>query len=445
MSQRPRIQNLQSLRLELNPSLQAAIGILRTDAAGLSRFLEEQAAENPHLVLAATPPGAGDWLPRWRGVFGGAGGADPDLVAGGGPSLIAHVTAAIDAMALPPRARRLALALSDALTPAGWLERPPAAIAAEAGASLPEVEAVLTRLQTIEPAGLFARDLADCLRLQAAEMGALDPVMEVILAHLPLLAAGDTARLARLAGADAAAILARFRVIRSMNPKPGTAFSGPGSAPAAREPDLLATPRADGGWDIALNRSALPTLSVTRAAAGDEAQLAAARALRQAVAARNATLLRVGREIAARQQAALAAGAGALVPMTMADLGAALGLHESTISRAVAGASLDTPRGTWWLRRMFSGARRGAGGTAATGTAAPGPQGGRSAPPLSAAALRHRLAGLVAAEDPSRPLSDAALAGRLAAETGVVLPRRTLAQYRTDAGIPPAHRRRRRP
>lgn len=430
MASRSRIQISQGLRLGLNASLQTSLGVLRADAAGLGAYLEEQAAQNPHLQLIPQSPPPGDWLPRWSGVLpgqGGGGHADPDLAPAAGPSLAAHVLGAIGGIGLGPRARHIALALAEALEPSGWLGRSPAAIARDITAPLAEVEAVLARLQQIEPAGLFARDLAECLRLQLHEIGALDGAMQVILAHLPLLAAGETARLARLAGTDQAGVLARFRLIRGLNPKPGAAFAGPDSAAPVREPDLLARPRADGGWDIALNRSALPTVEVRRAAAGDAAQLAAARALKQAVNARNATLLRVGREIAARQIAALERGPGAILPLTMAELGGTLGLHESTISRVVAGASLDTPRGTLWLRALFSPARKGVEG------AAP-----------SATALRHRLAELIAAEDPGQPLSDAALAAALAAGTGVALPRRTVAQYRADAGLPAAHRRRRR-
>jgi RNA polymerase sigma-54 factor len=136
-------------------------------------------------------------------------------------------------------------------------------------------------------------------------------------------------------------------------------------------------------------------------------------------------LLRVGREILRRQQAALAGGAEALVPMTMAEVAAALDLHESTVSRVVAGTSVDTPRGMWWLRLLFSGAVGGVDG----------------APGVAAAALRDRLARLVAGEPPDAPLSDEALAAELA-QDGAVVARRTVAKYRTMLNIPPAHRRR---
>lgn len=438
MSQRQRINIAQHQRLALNTSLHASIRLLRSDTAGLTRYLEEQAAENPHLRLIAPQPAAlGDWLPRWSGAlsFGGRASGEMPEPAAAQPGLIAHVTAAIQAMSLPRAGHRIVLALVEALEPSGWLGRSTQAIAADLDLPEDEVKAVLARLQQIEPAGLFARNLAECLALQLAEAGKLDRPMTVILHNLDLLAAGDTARLAALCGCDEAGIARRFRTIRTLNPKPGNSFSTTDPA-HAREPDLLARPLKGGRWQVALNRSALPSLEVvtTPDTASSEGRLQAARALEHMLAARNDTLLRVGREIARRQVAALLQGPGALRPMTMADLGAALGLHVSTISRVVAGASMDSPHGVWWLRRMFSGARGLAGRSAGKDEGGAG---------VAAAALRHRLGRIIASESPQAPLSDSALAERLAQETGVTLARRTVAQYREAEGIPPAHRRRR--
>ena len=426
-STRPGITVTQTQKLALNTSLFAAITLLRCDAAGLTRYLEEQATANPHLRLDPAPaPGLHDWLPRWTGVLHGAGFATADAAASA-PSLIAHVMAAIDLMPLPIRDRRIAQALTDALEPSGWLGQPLAVIAGEARASLPEVESVLHRLQAIDPPGLFARNLSECLRLQAQDAGILDEAMAAILANLDLLASGDLARLARICGISQPQIMARFRSIRAMNPKPGADFS-PIAAAQLREPDLVARATAQGGWSVALNRSALPDLRVDPQADGPAQGVAAARALCRMVEARNSTLLTVAAEILNRQQQALTLGPVALAPMSMADLAQTLGLHESTISRVVAGASIDTPHGTWWLRQMFS--------------AAVGEDGG---PQLAAAALRHRLARLIATENPAKPLSDAALTAALAAQTGVQIARRTVAQYRESQAIPAAHRRKRRP
>lgn len=401
MSQSPRIEVRQSLRLKLTAGLQASIDILRMDAPTLARHIEEQ-AELPGIVLR--PPLPRDWLPRWSGAFEG----QPETAAAGA-SLMAHVLARIEARVRGAGPRRIALALAEALGPAGWLERPVVSIARDLGVPVPAVEAVLAVLQGMEPVGLFARDLADCLRLQAAEAGVLDPVMAVILSRLDLLGRGDFAALAALAQVSEAEILARFRTIRTMNPKPGTAFEDR-AAPPLREPDLVL--RKDRDWVVEVSGSALPGLVLAEGAG--KAAVQRVRELDRLVAARNATLLRVAREILMRQRAALEGGA--LAPLTMAEVGAALGLAESTISRVVAGTSVDTPWGVWWLRRMFS---RDMGG-------------------VSAAAIKQRLAALIAAE--VRPLSDAALAARLSSE-GAQVARRTVAKYREELGLPPAGRR----
>lgn len=435
MANSPRINVTQTQRLQLNTALQASIKVLRADAAGLTRYLEEQASENPHLRLSAPPaPLPGEWLPRWTPVLHSDDRGRDDVQAAP-PSLINHVLTRIQVLTAPGRARQIALVLAEALEPSGWLGRGLPELAAEAGAGLPEVEAVLARLQQIEPAGLFARDLAECLRLQLAEAGALDPVMEQMLAHLDLLAQGAHDRLARLCGTDAADVARRFRLIRGLDPKPGAQFT-PFAASGLREPDLLARPVAGGGWEVSLNRSALPTLEVLRAADGSSDALATARALQRSVLARNSTLLRVGQEIVRRQVRALEQGPAALEPMQMADLASGLDLHVSTISRVVAGSALDTPRGTWWLRALFSRAV----GKGRRGWDEERPDG---PPPPSTAALRDRLARLVSDEDATAPLSDAALAELLAAE-GLPVARRTIAKYRAMLHIPPAHRRRRR-
>ncbi len=415
METRQNIRVTQSQRLQLNLGLQASINVLKADAEGLTRFLEEQAAENPRLVLEVPVQEPADWLPRWERAFANAG-LDPDLAASAGPSLMAHVTGQIAAMALHGAELRVAEVLAEALEPSGWLGRDLDAVAAEAGVAVTVAEAVLRRLQAMDPAGLFARTLAECLTLQAVDAGLDDPVLRGVLGHLALLASGDVARLARTLGVTTDQVQAQLRVIRRFDPKPGAQFSAL-SAPV-REPDLIVRKRVE-GWVVSLNRSALPSMSVS-AERGDGR--GAARAVIRLVESRNATLLRVGAEVLRRQEAALDRGLAALAPLTMGEVAQALGLHESTVSRVVAGTSIDTPRGSLWLRHLFSNK---------VGTAE-----------VSSAAVRARLAEAVGREDVRKPLSDAALA-RVLSEGGAGIARRTVAKYRETLGIPPAHRRRR--
>lgn len=414
MKQRSRISVQQTQRMTLTTTLAASIRVLRADAAGLARYLEEQAAENPALVV--TPPPLSDWTPRWKSALGAT---DAGIEqASTAPSLTSHALGIVAALRLSGAQARLAEALIEALEPSGWLGRPLTALATRAGVSLAEAEALLGKLQhRAEPTGLFARSLAECLRLQAEDAGELDPAMAAVLDRLDLVAQGQIDRLAREAGVDVPTIRARIGTLRGYDPKPGARFE-PCAAPV-REPDLIAEKGTD-GWTLSLNRSALPTITVAEGRGKGRAE---ARAVQRMVEGRNSTLLAVGQEVLARQVAALEAGIGALRPMTMAEVAEALRLHESTVSRVVAGTAVDTPRGTWWLRALFTQAPR---------------EGGPAA-----GALRDRLARLVATEDPKAPLSDEALAQTLA-EGGAPIARRTVAKYRAMLGLPPAHRRRQR-
>jgi RNA polymerase sigma-54 factor len=415
MKSRNRITIEQSQRLSLTMGLATSIRILRADAAGLSRYLEEQAAENPQLVLKRQV--TGEWLPRWADAFARhPGGMDLPEPEAAGPSLIAHVSDAMAAMNLSPPEARIAEALAEALEPTGWLGRPLAAIARQVGVPEAEAKALLRKVQDrIEPAGLFAQSLVDCLRLQAEDAGQLDAAMAGVLMRLDLVASGDIARIARELAVEEGEVRQKIAQLRQYDPKPGSHYVA--CAAPVREPDLIAE-KGSSGWEISLNRSALPTLSLAEVKGKGRAE---ARALIRMVEGRNATLLTVGREILMRQAMALEQGVGALVPMTMAEVAEALNLHKSTISRVVAGTSVDTPKGTWWLRALFS--------KSLTADGAP------------AAALRERLSRLIAAEEQKSPLSDEALAEALSA-TGSPIARRTVAKYRGILGLPPAHRRR---
>ncbi|WP_374434332.1 RNA polymerase factor sigma-54 [Tabrizicola sp.] len=414
MKSRNRISVQQTQRMALTTGLATSIRLLRADAAGLSRYLEEAAAENPQIIL--TKPQSTEWLPRWKSAFGSD--AERPEQEAAGPSLVSHVLGMIESLRLSPADQRIAVTLAEALEPSGWIGRSLAAIAGQLAVAPAAVETVLKRLQDrAEPTGLFARNLAECLSLQAEEAGELDRPMQALLDRLDLLAKGDIDRIAREAGLKVADLRQAFGRLRSYNPKPGAGFEV--SAAPVREPDLIAEKGAS-GWIVSLNRSALPSVSVAEGRAKGRAE---ARALIKMIEGRNATLLSVAQDILARQTAALDHGIGALVPMTMAEVAEALGLHESTISRVVSGTAVDTPRGTWWLRSLFTRATR---------------EGGPAA-----GALRDRLAKLVADEDPEAPLSDEILAEALA-EGGAPIARRTVAKYRAMLNLPPAHRRRRR-
>lgn len=426
MAAGPRLGLSGQQRLRLNPGLNQSVELLRLDAAALTAFLEQEAAENPWLQIEApVPPAPQEWLPRWQVATTGQAPEAPNA----GPSLIAHVVEQVAGLTLSPAQADLALILIEALEPSGWITEPLPRIARTAGVAVAEVESVLALLQRIEPCGLFARDLAECLRLQAMDAGELDAVMAGLLDNLALLANGQTAKLAHLLGTRADDIRDRLRLLRGYNPKPGTLFD-PLTPAHSREPDLILhlLPGPNPGWQITVNRATLPGLRLAlNAPGGEQAEgtLARARAVVAMVKARNQTLLRVAEAILGHQYRAILGGAGDLVPLTMAEIGEELDLHESTISRAVAGTSMDSPRGVIWLRRLFS------------------PEVARTSDgrAVSKAALKARLVQLIAREDRQSPLRDVNLAESLAQSTGILLSRRTIAAYREEAGIPIAGRR----
>jgi len=410
-----RITISQSQRLALNGQLLTSLKILRFDAAGLSRYLEEQAEANPNLRLDLPAPR--EWLPRWQTAFS-ADGPQVEDVAGATPSLVSHVLQQIGAMRLSPQEAALAEVLVLAMKPSGWLGQPLEELALMVGATPDEAETLLARLQRLDPPGLFARSLAECLTVQAEEAGFLNQPMRLLLGNLPLIAQGNVARTAAALHLTEAEVTTHLRLLRALDPKPGARFEGV-SAPV-REPDLIARRSVTGEWQIELNRSALPTLTLTDFHAEGRQ---AANALIRLVEGRNATLLMVGRALLTHQSMALEKGHSALVPMTMTTIAEELGLSQSTISRAVAGVAVDTPLGTWWLRGLFG--------------AAVGLDG------VSGPALRDRLRRMIRAEDPANPLTDDAIV-RALAEEGVDLARRTVAKYRNFLALPPAHRRKQR-
>lgn len=401
----------QSQRQTLGIRQMQAIALLHLTNEGLAEELARRAAGNPLLRLRLPLPAAA---------------AQDAEVAGPDGGLYDHVLPQLRLILPAPADQPLAMALLEALDANGWLDRPLPQIAAQAGVSLNRAEAALTRLQQgIDPTGLFARDLADCLRLQAAEQGVLTPALQAVLCHLPLVASGGAVAVARAAGLDPAAVAASLALIRRLNPRPGLAFGG--STAPTRAPDVIVR-RAGDGWQVSLNRATLPAVTISAIPATHPA-LRAARAeaewLANVVERRNRTVLAVARAVLAHQQAFLTHGPAALVALSRTALAARLGLHDSTVGRVARELLVETPHGLRTLCSLFD--------------AGPAMKGDSTAPAW--AAVRLRLGQLIAAEDPAAPISDAALAALLTRE-GKALARRTVAKFRDQMGIPPCASRR---
>ncbi|WP_198402417.1 RNA polymerase factor sigma-54 [Rhodobacter sp. CZR27] len=419
--------------LVVTAQLQQAICLLQMPNAELSSFIEAQAEENPFVELRLPPaPAPSVALPRTAAAVGDDWDRIAGLAADPGPSLYVHVGAEIARLGLTPAEAASAGVFLDALEPWGWLGQPLDVLALRAGLSEAEAEALLARLQGIEPRGLFARSLAECLRLQAEDQGLLTPLFSAVLGHLPLLAAADLRGICRACGCGMEELKLVLRQLRGLNPKPGALFD---AAPSPQRPPDLVVSRSAEGWRVDLNRSTLPSVVVRDDAAEGFARRAApyvgerlsvARWLARAVEHRNQTTLKVGAEVVRRQKGFLDEGLSKMQPMTLREVADAIGVHESTVSRVTSGLMIATPQGTFPLKSFFTAALASREGDTSG----------------SAAAVRHRIQKLVQAESPDDPLSDDAIA-RIISDEGVTLARRTVAKYREQLNIPSSVQRRR--
>jgi RNA polymerase sigma-54 factor len=376
----------------------------------------------------------------WTGV-----GAGQD--AGDAPDFEAYVAESLSlgehlerqaAIQLPdPADRIIGAALIDALDEAGYFVGAIGEIAERLGADVERVERVLIRMQTLEPTGVFARSLAECLALQLKERDRFDPAMQALVENLPALAKRDFALLRRLCGVDDEDLRDMIAEIRRLEPKPGRAFGDPPAAPAI--PDVHVTAAPDFGWRIELNTRALPRVLVNevyaaeirRGAKRDEdrqyvsTQLQAANWLTKSLEQRARTILNVASEIVRRQDSFLLEGVSALRPLNLKMIGEAIGVHESTVSRATAHKFMQTPRGLFEMKYFF---------TAAIASSEPGQA-------HSAEAVRQRIRHMIDGEDPEDVLSDDVIVERLR-KADILVARRTVAKYRDSLRIPSSVERR---
>jgi RNA polymerase sigma-54 factor len=345
----------------------------------------------------------------------------------------------IDAVfAHAPGDRFIALGLAAALDEAGYLTEPAERLASQLGAAAADVERVLGQCQALAPTGVFARSLAESLTLQLEERGRIDRPMRVLLQNLSRLAAGERAALALACGVDAPAFSRMVEEIRSLDPKPGLAFT---HEPVRTQiPDVFVRRAPGGAWRVELNEDALPRVLVNRTyyakvsariAADDERRylsecLQKACWLEKSLDQRARTVLRVATEIVRRQARFLVDGVAYLKPLNLRMVADTLGIHESTVSRAAANKTIATPRGIFEFRYFFTGAiAASAGGDA-----------------HSAEAVKHRIRKMIDQESPDAVFSDDAIVAVLARE-GVEIARRTVAKYREVMQIGSSVERRR--
>ncbi len=412
-----------------------------TMSAQLDSSMENVFQDDPGVSERPGPDLSAQWKSAASAAPGGNGGDDGfdiEDFAAARPSLRDHVGEQIAFTFIDPRQRLIASDLADGLDEAGYLRLDPAEIAERLGAEPAEIEAVLERCAGFDPPGLFARDLAECLARQLEARDRLDPAMRAMLDNLELLARRDFAQLRRLCGVDEDDLLDMLAEIRSLDPRPGHAFSAGLADPIV--PDVLVRAGADGGWAVELNADTLPRVLVDQAyfamvsgKARDDGErrflsdcLQSANWLTRSLDQRARTILKVATEIVRQQDAFLLHGIRHLRPLNLRTVADAIGMHESTVSRVTANKYMMTPRGLFELRYFF---------TVAIASA----EGGEA---HSSEAVRDRIRELIAREDPAEILSDDTLVDMLK-RSGIDIARRTVAKYREGMSIPSSVQRRR--
>jgi len=301
------------------------------------------------------------------------------------------------------------------------------------------IDKVIKAIQLMDPPGIGAFDLRECLMIQAKEEGYdNDIVTTIIQEHLQDLAANKIPLIAKETGLDIEDVQAASEIIKRFNPKPGASF------PSAGE-DIYVTPdvfieKIDGEYHVTLNERDLPRLRINNVYKDaiknkDKTdkptydfirnKLEAARSFLRYVDKRKETILNVTQAICEVQKDFLDFGILHLKPLTLQDVALMAGVHESTVSRATSGKYAQTPRGLFELKFFFSGGAR-----------------TQSGEDISTQAVKKRIEDLVKQENVMQPLSDSEIADRLKAE-GIFIARRTVAKYRGEANIPSSSSRKR--
>jgi RNA polymerase sigma-54 factor len=321
----------------------------------------------------------------------------------------------------------------------GYLTATLEEVASVGGHKLEDVEAALRVVQSLDPAGVGARDLRECLLLQLkSRNGEGGVAWQIVADHLKLLEKRQLRELAKVLHRPLEHIEIALKVIQSLDPRPGLRYSGPGARQI--EPDVYIFKEGD-QYVVQLNDDDLPQLRLNsqyrrlldRTQEPDrqvrnyiKERFTAALQLMKNIEQRKQTILRVCEAIVRRQRDFLDYGLDHLRPMMIKDVAEEIGVHPSTVSRAVANKYAHTPQGVFELRYFFSEPVQGPSGAA-----------------IPLLTLKRMVKKMIEEEDPAHPLTDEQIAAMLKAK-GIHVTRRTVAKYREDMKIPSTHQRRRR-
>jgi RNA polymerase sigma-54 factor len=447
----------------MTPQLQQAIRLLQLPVLDLNAQIQEALEENIMLEMEDLPDvpqtsaettaevqtlqAEDNWQERAAdriqdGGWNGEGRPITEFADESGQSLREHLLWQLEMEHFTPRQAVIGEAIIDSINDDGYLGDDLAEIAAGLDAdsdfSQAEVEDALDKVQHLDPIGIGARSVGECLVLQLRQLDAETPglalAIDIADSHLDLVANRDHGELRRTLRTSEEDLHDALALVKSCNPKPGLAVS-----PAAAEyviPDVFVR-KIDNHWQVEISPTGVPRLSVNQQYArllrgsGDHAvlrsQLQEARWLIRSLEIRNETLMKVATCIVSRQTEFLEHGDEAMKPMVLRDVAEEIGMHESTISRVTTNKYMHTPRGVFEFKYFFSSHLSSADGEDQSSTS-----------------VRAKIRKLIGAENPGKPLSDSKIANILA-EEGITVARRTVAKYREAMNIPSSSERRKRP
>jgi RNA polymerase sigma-54 factor len=443
-----------SLQPTLSPRLQRAVKLLQMSSQDFAQVVRGALDTNPFLEQDDAPPSEG--APEAEAANDAAPGPAEHWGAGATrlrldgdatvfdtlqapTSLATHLLGQLSVLPLSDRDRELAAAVVESLDEDGYLRAPLGEVGDALNLAPPpdadELLIALRHVQALDPAGVAARSVAECLQLQLAAIASPERralAGQIIARHLDALAAHDMRALTRRVGCDSQAVESACAAIRRLDPHPGWRFSL--SSPGYITPDVIAR-RVRGSWSATLNDAVVPKVRLNRDYVelfqqhrnAQHAELGAhlqeARWTVRNVEQRFSTILSVAQAILNRQQHFLAYGAMAMKPLALREIADEVGVHESTVSRVTNNKFMATPCGVFELKYFFS-----------RGLST------RSGGECSPTAIRGLIQEIIGAEAPTRPLSDVEIARELDRQ-GLKVARRTVTKYRQLLRIEPAERR----
>lgn len=435
----------QSQRLVMTPELRQAITVLQFSSLELLEYIEGEIAVNP--VLDSEP--VIDWAelarqqrdqaPERQSAAVSRDDADwPEPSVRQPVSLTDHLRAQLRLLTLSAEQRRIGEYLIGSLDENGYLTMPLTEVAEVLLVDVSEVEAALRQVQTLEPTGVGARTLSECLGLQLAERKHVPPaIYELIERHLEDVAQGRIKAVATALRVTPSEVQSMVDLLKTLDPKPGCCYST--DAPAYIIPDVQIE-KVGGEYVVLVNDKSVPRLQIndlyrnmlqTSDEQGQEVReyitgkLNGALWLIKALEQRRQTILKVTTAIVDLQRGFFEQGIRALKPLTLRQVAEQIEMHESTVSRATTGKYAQTPRGVFELKFFFSSGVQTLSGDGA-----------------SAESIKSQIREMIAGEDPKKPLSDQKICDLLQ-KKGIEIARRTVAKYREEDNIPASSQRKR--